>query len=211
MGIWFSLFLPSRFVLSFIYRPLANKCTREHTKKEDYLWPHLIHYTINSFRKIFHSVSLHLMRFQLELFRFGDFLISFFIEYFRLSVNEFTTFYSCSFVFFCLSLIQWATFFPFVKFHWQRCWGEKLVRSGMSHYLVCHSGQSQNECMLWMFRTCSGVLFIFIDILSFIAMKQIDMCLAIWSKIIYDSKRDIARVCVCSIIYVDIPQNIKPL
>lgn len=59
----------------------------------------------------FSFVFGHLMRFQLDLFRFGDFLISFFTKYFRLSFNEFTTIYSLSHTFPPLNI------FFFVKFH----------------------------------------------------------------------------------------------
>ena len=103
--------------------------THEHTQKRR-LFMAASDSLYDKFFPKFFIRSLHLMRFQLELFRFGDFLISFFIEYFRLSVNEFTTFYSCSFDFLFSVSFSELLFFSssFVKFHWQRCMGEKLVR-----------------------------------------------------------------------------------
>lgn len=96
--------------------------------------------------------SLHLIRFQLDLFRFGDFLISFFTKYFRLSINEFTIFYSL----FPRSFFHSNIFFCSLNLIGKNVW----LDHRMIHYLVCHSGKSRNECMLWMFRTCPGILFI---------------------------------------------------
>lgn len=67
--------------------------------------------------------SLNLIRFQLDLFHFGDFLISFFTKYFRLSVNEFTTIPHFLFPFYHLFFFSLNNHFfcvPFVKFHWHR-------------------------------------------------------------------------------------------